>query len=89
MAQKIEAAANYGVNAFIFDWYYYDDGPYLEPALDRGCLQATNNSRLKFGLMRANHGWFDIQGFNPTGKIKLLCPRQGAPTVPPLQFSEV
>ena len=30
MAQKIDAAADYGVNAFIFDWYYYNDGPYLE-----------------------------------------------------------
>src|SRR5688500_5782128 len=29
MAQKIGAAADYGVDAFIFDWYYYDDGPYL------------------------------------------------------------
>ncbi|MGD0044699.1 MAG: glycoside hydrolase family 99-like domain-containing protein, partial [Isosphaeraceae bacterium] len=61
MAQKIDAAADYGVNAFIFDWYYYDDGPYLQRALDRGFLQATNNSRIKFGLMWANHDWFDIQ----------------------------
>ncbi len=38
MAQKIDAAANYGVNAFIFDWYYYNDGPYLEGALERGFL---------------------------------------------------
>ncbi len=30
MAQKIDAAANYGVNVFIFDWYYYNDGPYLQ-----------------------------------------------------------
>src|ERR1035438_3208407 len=38
MAQKIDAAATYGVHAFIFDWYYYNDGPYLERALERGFL---------------------------------------------------
>src|SRR5215469_6254296 len=27
MAQKIAAAADHGVNVFIFDWYYYDTGP--------------------------------------------------------------
>jgi hypothetical protein len=74
MAQKIGAAADYGVNAFIFDWYYYDDGPYLEGALERGFLHATNNSRIKFGLMWANHDWFDIQGYNPADKVKLLYP---------------
>ena len=30
MARKIDAAANCGLNHFIFDWYWYDDGPYLE-----------------------------------------------------------
>ena len=79
MAQKIDAAANYGVNAFIFDWYYYDDGPYLQGALERGFLQATNNSRIKFGLMWANHDWFDIQGYNPADKVKLLYPGKVTP----------
>src|ERR1041384_3177331 len=30
MAQKIAAAADHGIDAFIFDWYYYDDGPFLD-----------------------------------------------------------
>ncbi len=51
MAQKIDAAADYGVDAFIFDWYYYDDGPYLERALDEGFLKARNNNRIRFALM--------------------------------------
>ena len=32
MAQKIAAAADHGINAFIFDWYYYNDGPFLDRA---------------------------------------------------------
>lgn len=75
MAQKIAAAADYGVNAFIFDWYHYDDGTYLDDALDVGFLGATNNARVKFAIMWANHDWYDIQGYNPTNNhIKLLYP---------------
>jgi hypothetical protein len=57
MAKKIAAAADHGVDAFIFDWYHYEDGPFLERTIDAGFLHATNNARLKFGLMWANHDW--------------------------------
>lgn len=57
MERKIAAAADYGIGAFIFDWYYYDDGPFLQGALDQGFLRAKNNSRLRFALMWANHDW--------------------------------
>jgi hypothetical protein len=61
MAQKIAAAADHGIDAFIFDWYWYNDGPYLERALDDGFLKAANNDRLKFALMWANHDWLELQ----------------------------
>ena len=61
MAQKIAAAADHGIDAFIFDWYYYDDGPFLDRPIDIGFLQATNNHRLKFAFMWANHDWLEIQ----------------------------
>jgi hypothetical protein len=80
MAQKIDAAADHGVNAFIFDWYYYDDGPYLDDALDEGFLKAPNNTRVKFALMWANHDWYDIQGYNPANNdLKLLYPGKVTP----------
>lgn len=60
MARKIAAAADHGVDAFIFDWYYYDDGPFIERGLEKGFLGAENNNRLKFALMWANHNWIDI-----------------------------
>ena len=60
MAQKIDAAADHGVGAFIFDWYWYDDGPYLERGLEQGFLRAKNNQRLKFCCMWANHDWTNI-----------------------------
>jgi hypothetical protein len=60
MARKIDAAADHGIDAFIFDWYYYDDGPFLQRAIEEGFFNAENNARLKFGVMWANHDWQNI-----------------------------
>jgi len=60
MARKIDAAADHSLNAFIFDWYWYEGGPFLDGALERGFLGAPNNDRLKFALMWANHDWVDL-----------------------------
>jgi hypothetical protein len=76
MARKIDAAADHGVDAWIFDWYWYDDGPFLERSLDRGFMGASNNSRIRFGLMWANHDWIDIHpiGLSTVREPKLLYP---------------
>ena len=79
MEMKIAAAADHGIGAFIFDWYYYDDGPFLNNCLDRGYLKAPNNSRVKFGLMWANHDWTDIQPARRVGKHPLLFPGKVTP----------
>jgi hypothetical protein len=60
MAKKIDAAADHGIDVFLFDWYYYNDGPFLERGLEQGFLAAPNRDRLKFALMWANHNWVDI-----------------------------
>ena len=51
----IDAATDHGVNVFIYDWYWFDGGPFLESALDDGFLKAKNNSKMQFYLMWANH----------------------------------
>jgi hypothetical protein len=60
MEKKIDAAADHGIDAFIFDWYYYNDGLFLERALEEGFFGAKNNNHIKFGLMWANHDWVNI-----------------------------
>lgn len=65
MEQKIAAAADHGIDAFIFDWYYYDDGPFLERGLEEGFFGAANRDRVKFCCMWANHDWKDI---HPCGR---------------------
>jgi hypothetical protein len=55
MAMQIDAAADHGVNVFIYDWYWYDGRPFLEQCLNNGYLKARNHDRVKFYLMWANH----------------------------------
>jgi hypothetical protein len=77
MVKKIDAAADHGISAFIFDWYYYDQGSnllvdtgtdhwdgqkYLSKALEEGFLNAANNSKLKFALLWCNHDLGGVKG---------------------------
>ena len=86
MAMKIDAASKYGVDAFIFDWYYYEDGPFLERSLDEGFLRAPNNGKVKFALMWANHNWTDI---HPRRKDVRSPPTLYPGKVSPERFEEI
>ena len=70
MARKIDAAAGHGIDAFIFDWYFFDPQPdaekatghtpwdgqkYLSRALEQGFLKAPNVADLRFALLWCNH----------------------------------
>lgn len=55
MEMEIDAAADHGVNVFIYDWYWYDGRPFLEQCLNNGYLKARNNDRVRFYLMWSNH----------------------------------
>jgi hypothetical protein len=51
----IDVATDHGVNVFVYDWYWYEGGPYLESALNDGFLKAANNKKMQFYIMWANH----------------------------------
>lgn len=74
MGRKIDAAADHGLDAFIFDWYWYEDGPYLQRGLEDGFLRAGNGARMKFALMWANHDWVDIHPATRSRPFKQLLP---------------
>jgi hypothetical protein len=65
MNMKINTASKYGVDVFIYDWYYYNDGQFLEKGLENGFLKVENNNKIKFALMWANHDWVDLFPRNP------------------------
>ena len=55
MEHQIEQAVKHGVNVFIYDWYWYDNRPFLENCLNDGFLKAENRDEMQFYLMWANH----------------------------------
>lgn len=55
MEHQIEEALSHGVNTFIYDWYWFDNRPFLEQCLDNGFLKASNSKKMNFYLMWANH----------------------------------
>lgn len=79
MANKINAAADHGLSAFIFDWYYNNDGPFLDRPIDRGFLQATSQGQLKFALMWANHDWQEIFPYHHGDPRRTLYPGRVTP----------
>ncbi len=85
MAAKITAAADHGLDVFIFDWYWYDDGPFLQRGLEDGFMKATNRDRMKFALMWANHDWLDIHPARSDKPSAVLYPG----TVTPETFEQM
>ena len=79
MEKKIAAAADNGVDAFIYDWYFYEDGPFLNNCLDKGYLHASNRKRVKFALMWANHDWTDIHPYTRATPYRVLFPGKVTP----------
>lgn len=55
MEKKIECAKEYGIDGFIFDTYYYNDGPYRQRCLDEGFLKAKNAKDFEFAVLWCNH----------------------------------
>ena len=60
VAKEIDYAADAGIDAFVYDWYWADGKPIQHEALERGFLKAPNRKRLKFALMWANHWRSDV-----------------------------
>ena len=85
MAKKIEAAVGHGIDCFIFDWYMYEDGPFLNRCIDDGFLKAPNRGSIQFALMWANHDWVDIHPYTRGTEQKLLYPGK----VSPEHFEEI
>ena len=51
----IRTALKYGIDTFVYDWYWYQGGPFLESALDNGFLGAPSCEKMNFYVMWANH----------------------------------
>jgi hypothetical protein len=89
MARKIAAAADHGIDVFLFDWYCYDDGFFLERGLEQGFFNAPNNDRLKFAIHWANHTWINIHPAKLSARPHIDTPVLYPGTVTPETFGTV
>lgn len=60
MEKKIKTAVEYGITNLLFDWYWYEEGPFLNKALDQAFLKSKNMRDIHFSVMWANHDWDNI-----------------------------
>jgi hypothetical protein len=79
MQQKIEAASTHGIDVFIFDWYTYQEKPFLNRCLDEGFLKAKNTMSMKFALMWANHDWMELYPYTAGDRHAYLYPGKVTP----------
>jgi hypothetical protein len=67
----IDVATDHGVNVFVYDWY--EEGPFLESALNDGFLKARNNEKMQFYIMWANHdvkyNYWNVHRYNDNTDI--------------------
>ncbi len=73
-SRETAAAAEAGIDAWIFDWYWYSGVEIWNEALDRGFLRAANRERMRFGLMWANHTWQNNHPASLTEALPNLLP---------------
>lgn len=71
-SRVVDAALAHGLNGFIVDWYWFDNGPFLNRALDEGLLHADRFDEFRFALMWANHEWSDLYPATDTHPAVLL-----------------
>jgi hypothetical protein len=59
MTRSVATAAEYGIDAFLWDWYWYDGEDFLNRPLNETYLSLPAHPT-KFALMWANHNWMDV-----------------------------
>ncbi|MGH3736798.1 MAG: glycoside hydrolase family 99-like domain-containing protein [Micromonosporaceae bacterium] len=59
MSRSVEQAAAHGIDAFLWDWYWYEERDFLNRPLDEAYLR-LEDPPTKFALMWANHHWTDV-----------------------------
>ena len=53
-------AADHGLDALIWDSYWYHGEPAMHEALEQGFLEASNADRVSFAVMWVNHHWLTL-----------------------------
>ena len=73
-ARETDAAADHGIDVWIYDWYWYSGVEIWNEGLNDGFLAAPNRERMKFAVMWANHTWTNNHPAPLSGPLPALLP---------------
>ena len=73
--REIEAAAAFGIDVWMVDWYWHNGTMFYHEQLEDGFLKAPNRSKLKFALMWANHHWKNVYPARSVAEAATLLPQ--------------
>ena len=58
--REIQTAADFGIDVWMIDWYWFNGTMLFHEQLENGFLKARNRSRLKFAIMWAFDDWTNL-----------------------------
>jgi hypothetical protein len=74
MAKQIDLAGEYGVDVFIFDWYWYSGVQILHRPVEETLPKTPNRDKIKYALMWADHTWVNYFPYPYDGPANWLLP---------------
>ena len=74
-AREIDLAVNYGVDAWLIDWYWHEGTQFYHEQLKEGMLKASNRDKLKFAVMWANHDWKNVYPARSPSQAATMLPQ--------------
>ena len=79
MAKQIDLANEFGVDVFIFDWYWYSGVQILHRPVEETLPKTPNREKIKYALMWADHTWVNYFPYPYDGPANWLLPIRHSP----------
>jgi len=79
MAKQIDLANQFGVDVFVFDWYWYSGVQILHRPVEETLPKTANKDKIKYALMWADHTWVNYFPYPYDGPANWLLPIRHSP----------
>jgi hypothetical protein len=73
-AKEIDLAVEYGLDAWMIDWYWHEGTQFYQEQIEHGLLKAENRNKLKFAVMWANHDWKNVYPARSPDQAAIMLP---------------
>jgi Glycosyltransferase WbsX len=73
-AKEIDLAVEYGLDAWMIDWYWHEGTQFYQEQIEHGLLKAENRNKIKFAVMWANHDWKNVYPARSPEQAAIMLP---------------